>query len=212
MEDPQHHEQCRELPIFPLPRTVFLPGSTLPLHVFEERYRALVKHCLQGDRLLGIATLRPGFEETYEGNPALFPEVGVGEIVGHQPFPDGRSNIVLRFVTGVTIARELETPDPFRVVEGHVLPEDHTGVQTALTALKMLVLQIGTVNPEAGDEARGLVGLEGMELPDALAPRLLEDTDEQRAYLAAPRLVDRISMVQDQLARFLLHGQSAGDA
>ncbi|MBX2803866.1 MAG: LON peptidase substrate-binding domain-containing protein [Myxococcales bacterium] len=212
MEEFQHEELCRELPLFPLPRTVFLPGSTLPLHVFEERYRALVNHCLQGDRLMGVATLRPGFEESYDGSPELFPEVGVGQIVGHQPFPDGRSNIVLRFVTRVTIARELPTSEPFRIVEGLVLPADPAGLEPALAALRVLVLQVGTINPDAGEEARGLVGLPGMELPDALAPRLLESIDEQRAYLGAPRLVDRVAMVQDHLARFLLHGQTVGDA
>ena len=35
-----------ELPVFPLPRTVLMPGAMLPLHVFEPRYRELVAHCL----------------------------------------------------------------------------------------------------------------------------------------------------------------------
>jgi Lon protease-like protein len=203
---------CRTLPLFPLPRTVLLPGSVLPLHVFEPRYRALVAHVVAGDRVLGIATLKPGYGVDYEGAPELWPEVGIGEIVAHQPMPDGRSNIVLQYVGRARIERELPTDQPFRVVQGALLPEDDRGVDSAVKALKVLVIQLGGLSPEASEEARRLVLLDGMELVDALARRLLDDVDDQRQYLGAARLADRIELVQDRLARFLLPSQPVGDA
>lgn len=196
-------EICAALPIFPLPRTVLLPGSVLPLHVFEPRYRALVAHCLRSEMIFGIATLKPGYESNYEGKPDIWPHVGVGQIVGHQPFPDGRSNIVVQYVGHVEVQEELPSPHLFRVVRGKLVEEDQGGVASALAMLRQLVLQLGGLFPSAAQEARRLADLDGMELADELARRLLEDPDEQRAYLGAGRLTDRIVQVHDRLANFL---------
>ncbi|MEQ1501200.1 MAG: LON peptidase substrate-binding domain-containing protein [Myxococcota bacterium] len=214
MEPARLQEICDALPIFPLPRTVLLPGASLPLHVFEARYRALVAHCLATDRLIGIATLKPGYEPQYEDAPAVWPEVGIGELVAHQPFPDGRCNIVLQYVGRARIREEIPSDHPFRMVRGAVGAEDDRGTAGALAALKVLVLQLGGLSASAANEARRLVQLEGMELVDALARRLVEDPDEQRRYLGVDRLSDRIAIVQDRLATFLVpsNGASTGDS
>jgi uncharacterized protein len=203
---------CRSLPIFPLPRTVLMPGAVLPLHVFEPRYRSLVADSLGGHRLIGIATLRPGYEADYHGTPEVYDEVGVGEVVSHQPYPDGRSNIVLQYVGRIRIVRELPTASLYRVVEGEVVEEDERGLDGAVRALKVLVLQLGAVTPDATGEARRLVSLEGTELVDALARRLFEDPEDQRAYLGARRLADRVTLVQDRLASFMVASRPAGQA
>ena len=197
-------EICRSLPIFPLPRTVLMPGAVLPLHVFEPRYRALVADCLGGERVIGIATLRPGYEADYHGAPPVFGEVGVGEVVSHQPFADGRSNIVVQYVGRARLVRELPSGTLYRVIEGEVVPDDDGGLEEAVRALKVLVLQLGAVSSAATSEARRLVTLEGTELVDALARRLLDDPEDQRAYLGARRLADRVTLVQDRLATFMV--------
>ncbi|MEQ1564875.1 MAG: LON peptidase substrate-binding domain-containing protein [Myxococcota bacterium] len=209
-----HHrlaEICRHLPIFPLPRTVLLPGAELPLHVFEPRYRELVAHCIAGDGVMGIATLRPGYEANYEGRPDIWPEVGVGEIVGHQPFPDGRSNIVLRYAGRVRVARELPPTHPFREIDGVLVEEDEGGLERALVALKVLVIQLGGLSPSAAGEARRLIQLDGIDLVDALARRLFEEPDEQRAYLGAPKLVDRVARVHARLATYFVPRATVGE-
>lgn len=212
MEVDRFREICTSLPVFPLPRTVLLPGAALPLHVFESRYRALVNHCLDGERAMGIATLKPGYEANYHATPDVWPEIGVGEIVAHQPFPDGRCNIVLQYVGRARLQDELRTDHPFRVIRGDVVPEDERGLGQALASLKVLVLQLGGLSPSAASEARRLIQLEGMELVDALARRLLEEPDEQRCYLGADRLVERIALIQDRLATFFVPSRSAGDS
>jgi Lon protease-like protein len=191
------------LPIFPLPRTVLLPGAALPLHVFEPRYRELVTHCLQGDRMLGIATLKPGYEASYAGSPPIWPEIGVGEIVSHQSMADGRSNIVLRYVGRALLREELASPHLFRLVRCEQPPLDERGLEAALSNLKLLVLQLGGLTPAGSAEAERLVQLDDFELIDALARRLLEDPDEQRSYLGAQRAVDRVAAVADRLAAFI---------
>ncbi len=212
--DPQQlRDACTALPVFPLPNAVLMPGAVLPLHVFEPRYRALVDHCLAGSGVLGVATLQPGFELEYDGSPALYPELGLGQLVGHQPLPDGRSNIVLQYVGWATLGEELESADPFRTVRGDLQVAADDGVDPAVDRLRVLVLQLGTAAPEAAAEARRMVELEGMAMVDGLARKLLATPDAQRRYLGAARLIDRVRLVEECLATFLLTmGTTAGSA
>ena len=66
------------LPLFPLPNVVLFPGVFLPLHIFESRYRAMTEDALSGDRMIGMALLKPGFEAEYEGRPPIYPVGCVG--------------------------------------------------------------------------------------------------------------------------------------
>lgn len=84
----------RRIPLFPLPGVVLLPGTLLPLHIFEPRYRALVADALAGDRTIGMALLKPGWELRGE-NPPIYPVGGAGTIADSEELPDGRFNIVL---------------------------------------------------------------------------------------------------------------------
>src|SRR3954468_6937935 len=83
------------LPIFPLPRVQLFPHALLPLHVFEPRYRDMVKDALAGPRLIAVAPREPGFETDYPARPAVRPIIGVGEVIGHEALEDGRHNILL---------------------------------------------------------------------------------------------------------------------
>ncbi|MCW8139999.1 MAG: LON peptidase substrate-binding domain-containing protein [Planctomycetota bacterium] len=93
------------VPLFPLPATVLLPGALLPLHVFEPRYRAMVRHALDGERLIAMALLRPGYEADYQGAPAIEEHVCVGRILLEQPLEGGRWNVLL---VGLRRARVLD--------------------------------------------------------------------------------------------------------
>ena len=99
------------LPLFPLPNVVLFPGVFLPLHIFEARYRAMTEDALAGDRMIGMALLKPGFEAEYEGRPPIYPVGCVGLITHAERLPDGRFHIVLQGV------------ERFRVVD-----EDHSRV------------------------------------------------------------------------------------
>ncbi|RLB56791.1 MAG: ATP-dependent protease [Deltaproteobacteria bacterium] len=89
-------EELAAVPIFPLPRMVFFPGTALPLHLFEARYREMIRDCITvGPAAMAVALLEPGWEEDYEGEPPIARVSGVGRIVWHEEMPDGRYNIVL---------------------------------------------------------------------------------------------------------------------
>ncbi len=84
------------LPLFPLPNLVFFPHTRLPLHVFEPRYRQMVKDALETDQRFGIVLLRPGWEPDYFGAPPVFECGTLGTIEQAVPLEDGRFNIVVR--------------------------------------------------------------------------------------------------------------------
>lgn len=75
-----------ELPLFPL-NTVLFPGQTLPLHIFEPRYRQMITDCLQADRTFGVVLIRDGIEAPYDiGTTAVIEDI--------ESLDDGRMNIV----------------------------------------------------------------------------------------------------------------------
>lgn len=96
----------RTIPIFPLPNVVLFPNVFLPLHIFEPRYREMVAEALDGDRLIGMVLLRPGWESDYEGHPPVYPVGCGGVITHHERLPDGRYNIVLRGLEKIRITGE----------------------------------------------------------------------------------------------------------
>ena len=92
----------RRLPLFPL-NTVLFPNGTMPLHVFEERYRLMVKVCLEGDSTFGIALIRSGSEV---GEPAEPQPIGtVARIEDVNRMDDGRMLLVVRGVERFAILR-----------------------------------------------------------------------------------------------------------
>ena len=84
------------IPLFPLPNVVLFPNVFLPLHVFEDRYRDMVADALAEDRIIGMVLLRPGWDEDYEGRPAIYPVGCAGLITHAERLGDGRYNIVLQ--------------------------------------------------------------------------------------------------------------------
>ena len=84
------------LPIFPLSNVVLFPTVFLPLHIFEPRYRAMVRDALAGDRIIGMTLLRQGWQSDYEGRPEVY-DVGCAGLISHsENLPDGGFNIILR--------------------------------------------------------------------------------------------------------------------
>jgi hypothetical protein len=88
-------ELIEGLPMFPL-GTALLPGAMLPLHVFEDRYRALVEHCLAHDGEFGVVLIERGSE--VGGGDRRFAVGTLARIVEAGRFPDGRFALV---ATGV---------------------------------------------------------------------------------------------------------------
>jgi uncharacterized protein len=84
------------LPLFPL-RTVLFPGLLMPLHVFEDRYRTLVRDLLDNPedaRGFGVVAIREGREVGHDGIRALHPVGCLADLRQVETHPDGRFDIV----------------------------------------------------------------------------------------------------------------------
>jgi uncharacterized protein len=114
------------IPIFPLPNVVLFPGVFLPLHIFEQRYRELVKDTLTEDRLIGMTLLKPGWDQNADGQPAVYPVGCVGLISHIEELEDGRYNLVLRGVEKFRITREEELTRAYRRATVDYLAEQMT--------------------------------------------------------------------------------------
>jgi uncharacterized protein len=123
-----------EIPIFPLPNVVLFPSALLPLHIFEPRYRAMVADALDGERLIGMVMLRPGWEPHYDKAPAVYPIGCAGFITHADRLPDGRYNILLRGLEKFRIQGERgarEGEDRYRIARIEAIGEPKPVVTAA---------------------------------------------------------------------------------
>src|SRR4051794_17159693 len=95
-----------DLPLFPL-HTVLCPGVALPLHVFEDRYKAMIERCLADQSPFGVVLIREG-REVGPGELAVAGVGTVAEIREATRYPDGRYDLI----TLGTQRFRLESVDP----------------------------------------------------------------------------------------------------
>ena len=117
------------IPLFPLPNLVFFPRTYIPLHIFELRYRDMVRAAAASHRMVGMVLLKEGWEVDYEGDPAIFPMGCVGRMINVQPLPDGRFNILLQGLRRFEIEHEIGT-ESYR--QGRIVLKDLSQPDTAL--------------------------------------------------------------------------------
>jgi uncharacterized protein len=95
------------IPLFPLPNLVLFPGVSVPLRIFEPRYREMIADVSSSHGIIGMALLKGEWQEEYYGHPDIF-EIGcAGKISGLVKLPDGRYNIMLEGIGEFRLVREI---------------------------------------------------------------------------------------------------------
>jgi len=184
-----------DIPIFPLEVTMLFPGVSRPLHIFEPRYRAMVADALKGDRIIGMTTLKPGFEADYAGRPPIY-EIGcAGVITEVEELPGGRFNIVLRGLVKFRVTGE-DATRAYRLAHVDAMPEVLDDAEKAALHKQRLRLEAlvtkgsdTKVPPDTTDEE--LVNMLAQYVPMTYAQRqaLLE---LKNVLLRARALIDLI--------------------
>jgi len=106
---------ARPIPLFPLPTCVVLPHVTVPLHIFEQRYRQMTADALEHDSVIAMAMFHgTQWRSDYEGSPPLRSHVCVGRIATHNQLPDGRYHLLLQGLCRASIVEEVPH-EPYRV-------------------------------------------------------------------------------------------------
>src|SRR5947207_8666222 len=176
------------LPVFPL-SVVLFPGTPLPLHIFEPRYRHLLADCLAADRRFGIT---PSGAQREAPDPGM---VGcTAEVRVNQELPDGRSNIVVlgaeRFVVKEVLEEgapyHVATVQPFDDEPGTAPDEDRTTqLRQLFTAYAALVRELSDVEPEEAELPQEALPLSfhvaaGIDVEAAIKRRLLAERSPAR--------------------------------
>jgi uncharacterized protein len=189
------------VPIFPLPGAILFPRSQLPLHIFEPRYREMVRDAVDGTGR--IAMIQP--HRLDDDNQAPLYTVGcVGELVGVEELDDGRFNIVLLGSNRFRLVRESQLDAPYRCAEVDIEAFDDEEPPP------LVLIQRAEVEREArrlGD-AMGLAidwaavaKLDDEMLVNAIAQVAPFDVGAKQALLEQPTLAERADLLV-QLMQF----------
>lgn len=190
------------LPLFPLPHMVLFPSTMMALHVFEPRYKALVRDALSTNRTLAVVLIESDDAADDHGHPRIHRVAGVGTIVDHNELPGDRFNILLRGKARVTL-EELPFIPPYRraratVLEGNVAdvpPGDVTALISTATAFASLVRE-----RDQSFDFRVPSDLAPGEIADVCAAQLVVDARRRQTILEELDVAVRVRMVADALA------------
>lgn len=197
------------VPVFPLPGVVLFPHVAIPLHIFELRYRTMVRDALSSERLIAMSLLKPGWEAEYLDRPE-YHELGcLGRIETVEWLTNDRYNLTLLGLHRVKFGpatREF----PYRAARAELLPEapyDETDplVEMERHALFVVRRQLAA-EPTAGG-AFALAGDAEAERYDAmvnaLAFQLPLEAERKQALLRLDSVIERGRIVRALAERTL---------
>ena len=197
------------LPVFPLTGVMLLPGTVLPLHIFEPRYRNMVEDALSSDKIFGmIQPFAPQDDnrgpqpEAANAAPDLYKVGCAGYIEKSEKLPDGRFFVQLKGVNRFRFAEEYSLQRGYRRVKAMYREFPDASLEqgwqcrrgAVLAALALFGKAHGMqVRPDQAERFSDLelVNLLGVSLPFHPA--------EKQALLEAPTLKDRETMLIDLL-------------
>lgn len=214
MERQQLEAACAEMPLFPLPGVLLIPGTTLPLHVFEPRYRQLVKDCLESGKPLALPqVVMGGGELDLAGSPAIHPYAGVGFVSMHHSLPDGRYNIFVQGLARVRLDEEIpDSGHPYRVARATLLEDEPVPGDELARLGSTLRAVVAPMLARSGERGRfflnGLSEAPAERVPDAIAPLVLQEDTDRQAFLAENNPVRRARMVEERLLLAVATGVS----
>jgi Lon protease-like protein len=196
-----------QLPVFPL-NTVMFPGVTLPLHVFEDRYRALVHHLLSISdtslRVFGIVAIREGYEVGRIGVQSMHRVGCVVQLTSVEPYDDGRFDIEV-VGRGRMRLDGVDTSHSYLVGDVTTLTErtpkgSNTAQEAARTFGAFEEYRRRLSKLRGGDVLDGVMPRDPEYLSYSLAATCLLTLADRQALLEAEHALERLVML-----RFMLH-------
>jgi len=183
------------VPVMTLPDTVFFPQALLPLHIFEPRYRQMLRDVLARDRLFAVARLNPVLASQRGAVEPANPIACVGIVRACQKAESDTSNLLLQGVCRVEI-QAIVREHPYRLVAVRPLTTTAGGSHAQLEVERLEVMRLLSLRRRLGTPApKGMTQfLESIEDCDtfadiaafnlcengALKQKLLEELDTRR--------------------------------
>jgi Lon protease-like protein len=142
-----------QLPLFPL-HTVLCPGIALPLHIFEDRYRELVRRCIETSSPFGVVLIRDGSE--VGGGSLAFSAIGTtAEIRKAGRYPDGRYDLLVVGTGRFAVESVAVGDEPYIVAEATLLDDEvadpEESRRLANLATRRFVTYLELLQPRPGE-------------------------------------------------------------
>ncbi len=195
--------------LFPLPDLVVFPHAMQPLHIFEPRYCDMLADSLATDRLIAMATLVGGPQQTLTSHPTIYPTVCIGKVVSHVETDDGGHNILLIGAQRAKILQEMPTNRSFRMADVEVAVDFHPVADSAqcrelkrsvLDAFAAVIPPTATVQQNLHELMAGQMGLG--PITDIIAYTLPLGTEAKLALLAEGNVSERAQLLVHLLRDF----------
>lgn len=197
------------LPLFPL-ATVLLPGTTLPLHVFEPRYRQLTIDLVTGTapgRQFGVIALREGFTADEHGIAGLQPVGCTAELQDVRRLPDGRYDIVTHGARRFRLLELDAESKPYLtggvewVPDTEPAPVTHDTLAALVAAARAAHSRYCATAWKQGDWREPDAGLPPATLPHVLAADCLLPVEDRQRLLEQTSPAQRLRMIRAMIAR-----------
>ena len=190
------------VPVFPLPNLVLFPRTVLPLHVFELRYRAMVRDALQGERVIGMALLKPGWEHDYHGSPEFHAVGCLARVQAVEWLPNDCYDIKVAGVARIRFDR-IEREYPYRAARVSLLPQEPLPEDDPLVELEREALAeaFRSFARDLGSPVtvRDEIPLE--PLVNHVCMSLAIDPADKQALLEIDSILDRSRQVREWMSR-----------
>lgn len=204
-----------EVYVFPLPNLVLFPGVSLPLHIFEDRYKIMTEDLIKSDKLLAMSLASPAKDGHMEPHVVC----GAGRIHIEEKFPDGCANIVVEGSKRIRIVKYVQEK-PYLKALGQVVPDIPYGTlsaeQDAHDELSHLAARYIFLSPDLQDHfidylslfnrphyLADFIGYHFLPTPKAKQALLEKSSHEDRVNVIITFLKDQVSSLeQEGVARF----------
>lgn len=203
---PLSAEELAKLPVFPLPRVVFFPGTALPLHLFEPRYTEMIEDCLDsGCTAMAVALLAPGWEDHHEGSPEIHEIAGAGRIVAHQRQPDGTHDVILYGLDRVRLHEIPNEGHAYRCARAEPIGDFGTASSSDLLAMMACATRVAARVRERQPDFSLQVSAElaPARAADVVADQLVVSPEERQRILETSDVGQRVSLVTESVASLL---------
>ncbi len=186
------------VPVMPLPGVLLFPNALLPLHIFEPRFRAMLAHALDDDRMLCVALVRPERQQ-WRTSDDFYPVSTVGLIRACVGRADGTSDLILQGIRRVKFS-DFEQESPFPIARIKPL-KTRTRLTVETDALAAKVLEFYSGLKESGRELpekidRYLTDMNDPEmLADLIASTFISDAARRQELLEELDLNQRLRLL-----------------
>jgi ATP-dependent Lon protease len=194
------------------------PDSIIPLHIFEARYRKMVRDVLGSNRLVAVS-LQLERENLENGTaPRVATVASVGELVLAQELPDGRFNLVVRGRARIGIDEELPSEEPYRLIAAHEIPDDPSSetddVGEADAALRALVTGLAESIPDGGELLKHVAAAQDTPaaLANVIAASLVADAKARQRLLETTDVFERLERLSNEVVALIDRVGSPGRA